>query len=133
VLVLQGFHSLDDLPMGLHLNLLVLRCKDIELTRRFYETLGLTFTSQSHGTGPQHYACQTDGLVLELYPASERHPADSVRLGFSTALLADVSGNVLHSSGVTIVKPPYATANRLTMLLQDPDGRRVEVSQELHR
>ena len=119
--------------MKLAVNLLVLRCKDIELTRRFYEHLGLVFVEEKHGTGPQHYAWESGGFVLELYPAAEGQPPDNVRIGFSTALLADLAGNLRHHSDVSVLKPPYATADRLVMLLQDPDGRKVEVSQPLHR
>ena len=119
--------------MKLAVNLLVLRCKDIEATRRFYERLGLAFVEEKHGTGPQHYAWESDGFVLELYPAAEGQPPDNVRIGFSTHLLADLAGDLRHSSGVNVVKQPYATADRLVMLLQDPDGRKVELSQPLHR
>ena len=119
--------------MKLAVNLLVLRCKDIDITRRFYEQLGLAFVEEKHGTGPQHYAWERGGFVLELYPAAEGQPSDNVRFGFSTPLLADLAGNLRNSSDVNIVKQPYATADRLVMLLQDPDGRKVEVSQPLHR
>jgi catechol 2,3-dioxygenase-like lactoylglutathione lyase family enzyme len=119
--------------MKVTLNLLVLHCKDIELTRRFYERLGWRFTKERHGKGPEHYVSSDAGLVLELYPVQGEHVPDMVRLGFSTALLADVSGEILHRSDITVLKPPYATADRLIMLLEDPDGRKVEVSQVLHR
>lgn len=119
--------------MKLTVNLLVLRCKDIEVTRRFYEQLGLAFVEEKHGTGPQHYAWESDGFVLELYPAADGQAPDNARIGFSTPLLADLSGNLRHSPDMNILKQPYATADRLVMLLQDPDGRKVEVSQPLHR
>jgi catechol 2,3-dioxygenase-like lactoylglutathione lyase family enzyme len=115
--------------MKLAVSLIVLRCKDVELTRRFYEHLGLVFVEEKHGTGPQHNA----GFVLELYPAAESQPPDNVRIGFSTPLLADLAGNIQHGSDVKVLKPPYATADRLIMLLEDPDGRKVELSQMLHR
>jgi hypothetical protein len=118
--------------MELAVNLLVLRCKDVELTRRFYEKLGISFATEKHGNGPEHYAWQNAGFVLELYPASPRQAPDNVRLGFSTPLLADISGNVLYSPDIKVAKPPYATADRLLMLLGDPDGRMVEISQALH-
>jgi catechol 2,3-dioxygenase-like lactoylglutathione lyase family enzyme len=119
--------------MKLAVSLLVLRCKDIERTRRFYEQLGLEFKEEKHGKGPQHYAWESGSFVLELYPAGKGQPADNVRIGFSTSLLADVAGNVRHNPDMNVLKPPYATADRLIMLLQDPDGRKVEVSQRLHR
>lgn len=40
----------------MHLNLLVLRCRDIEATRTFYTQLGLTFTREQHGSDPVHYS-----------------------------------------------------------------------------
>ena len=119
--------------MKLAINLLVLRCKDIEVTRRFYERLGMAFTKERHGKGPEHFASTNPRFVLELYPVQGDQLPDNVRLGFSTPLLADLSGNILHSSDMTVVKAPYATADRLIMLLQDPDGRKVELSQALHR
>lgn len=119
--------------MGLAVNLLVLRCRDVELTRRFYEKLGMSFAKEKHGRGPEHHAWQNGDFVLELYPTSHQQTPDNVWLGFSTPLLADISGNILHSPDVKVAKPPYATADRLVMLLEDPDGRKVEISQELHR
>jgi catechol 2,3-dioxygenase-like lactoylglutathione lyase family enzyme len=118
--------------MQIELSLLVLRCRDVEATRRFYEKLGLVFTEERHGTGPRHYVWQEDGFVLELYRSTAGQPPDNVRLGFSTPLLADVSGTLLHDPEVTVLKPPYTTADRLSMLVQDPDGRKVEVGQPLH-
>jgi lactoylglutathione lyase len=118
--------------MEIAVSLLVLRCKDVEVTLRFYERLGLVFTKERHGAGPEHYACEIAGVVLELYPTAENQAADGVRLGFSTPLLAHIAGNIHHCSDVTVLKPTYATADRLVMLLQDPDGRKVEVSQLLH-
>jgi len=65
----------------MQLNLLVLRCRDIEKTRQFYENLGISFTQEQHGTSPVHYATQLDGgMVLELYPT--KGEPDNTRLGF---------------------------------------------------
>ena len=65
----------------MRLNLVVLRCGDVEASRRFYESLGARFASHAHGSGPEHYASQSDDIVLELYPA-EDGPSDSAGLGF---------------------------------------------------
>src|SRR5437763_340114 len=92
--------------MDLAINLLVLRCKDVAATRRFYEQLGLAFTEEKHGTGPQHCSWSSAGFVLELYPTVGDQAPDNVRLGFSTPFLADVSGAVRHDSHVTVLKPP---------------------------
>jgi len=91
----------------------------------------LVFVEEKHGGGPQHHAWENAGFVLERYSAAEDQSLDNVRLGFSTPLLADLARNILHAADVTVLKAPYATTDRLIMLLQDPDGRKVEVSQML--
>ena len=116
----------------LSIGLLVLHCKDIESTRQFYEQLGLGFSSEKHGKGPQHYVWEDSGFVLELYPSSDRHPPEMVRLGFTLPFLADLSGDILHNSGIKVLETPYVAGGRLTMLVEDPDGRKVEIGQALH-
>jgi catechol 2,3-dioxygenase-like lactoylglutathione lyase family enzyme len=116
--------------MKIAVNLLVLRCKDMELTRRFYEQLGLLFAEEKHGTGSPHYAWESGGLVLELYPATEGQQPDQVRIGFSTPALAALADNLRDRPDVKVLKV-YVRAGRHFMLLQDPDGRKVEVTQSL--
>src|SRR5260370_25202440 len=106
--------------MDLAVSLLVLRCKDVEATRRFYERLGLIFTKEKHSAGPEHYVWESAGFVLELYPSSENQPADCVRLGFSTSLLTDLAGHLRPFSCGTVPKPTYATADPLRPLLHYP-------------
>src|SRR5258708_2151378 len=113
--------------LKLSISLLVLYCKDIETTRVFYEQLGLEFSAEKHGKGPEHYVCENDRFVFELYPSSEKHAPDAVRLGFTLPLLADLSGDILQNSGIKVLKDPYVLDNRLIMLLEDPDGRAVEI------
>jgi len=55
----------------MQLNLLVLRCKNIEVSRKFYEELGLKFIKEKHGKGVEHYSAYIGELVLELYPLQE--------------------------------------------------------------
>ncbi len=38
------------------LSLLVLRCRNIEKTKQFYEKLGLVFQKEQHNKDPLHYA-----------------------------------------------------------------------------
>ena len=46
-----------------NLNLLVLRCKDIEKTKAFYEKLSLFFVKEQHEKGAVHYATKVGTLV----------------------------------------------------------------------
>jgi catechol 2,3-dioxygenase-like lactoylglutathione lyase family enzyme len=118
--------------MKLSINLLVLRCASIEETKKFYELLGFKFCREQHGKGPEHFAAENYGFVLELYPLSASQSPDNIRIGFSTPSMAEISGNLLHTSDVTVIKKPYGFNKQLIMLVQDPDGRKVEISQPLH-
>ena len=112
------------------LNLLVLRCRDIETSRAFYERLGLTFAAHAHGAGPRHYAAETPGFVLELYPAPSPEYADQTGLGFAVPDL-----RALHDRLTVAGLAPGAIKDNpwgLTFVLRDPDGRRVELQQSGH-
>ncbi|MFI5763536.1 MULTISPECIES: VOC family protein [unclassified Streptomyces] len=94
------------------LSLLVLYTPQLEDCRRFYADLGLAFTAERHGRGPEHYAAVLpDGMVLELYPATDERLTGSLRLGLAVDAAA--------------VRPPLAPGRHR---LVDPDGRTVEVS-----
>ncbi|MBO8193549.1 glyoxalase/bleomycin resistance/dioxygenase family protein [Streptomyces oryzae] len=98
-------------PAGARMALVVLYAERLDECRRFYGDLGLLFAEERHGEGPLHYAATLpDGTVLELYPATERRPVSSVRLGFG------VLGRELSSP-----LPPGRH------VVDDPDGRAVEL------
>ncbi|QLQ33687.1 MAG: hypothetical protein HZT40_21085 [Candidatus Thiothrix singaporensis] len=46
------------------LNLLVLRCRDINASRIFYGQLGMQFVQEQHGSGSVHYAAVFNGMVF---------------------------------------------------------------------
>ncbi|MGI5347480.1 VOC family protein [Streptomyces sp. CA-250714] len=96
---------------GARIALVVLYTEHLQETRRFYSGLGLSFVAERHGKGPLHYAATLpDGTVVELYPATDRRPVSSVRLGF------DVVGREM--------SPPLAPGRHV---VDDPDGRAVEL------
>jgi len=76
------------------ISLLVIRCSNIETSKRFYECLGFTFKKEQHGKGPEHYASEKNGFVFELYPviqqATETPQIDHTRLGFNVSRLTKV-------------------------------------------
>ncbi|WP_323182732.1 glyoxalase/bleomycin resistance/dioxygenase family protein [Streptomyces sp. NBC_00347] len=93
-------------------SLLVLYTPRLEDCRRFYAELGLAFTAERHGRGPDHYAAVLpDGMVLELYPAGDDRLTGVLRLG----LAVDASA----------ARPPLAPGRHR---LVDPDGRTVEIT-----
>ncbi|MDT0329651.1 VOC family protein [Nocardiopsis lambiniae] len=91
--------------------LVVVYTPRLEECRAFYEGLGLRFVRERHGSGPEHHAATlAGGLVLELYPATEKRLTGGLRLGLT------VPG---HRTD------PPSEPGRYTFT--DPDGRPVDV------
>ena len=107
-----------------NLNLLVLRCRDIERAKAFYELFGMNFVQEQHGNGPVHYASTDESGVLELYPA-EGGPADQTGLGFVTAELEGL--HTLLRKNQFAPRDIRETELGRMFVARDPDGRRVEV------
>lgn len=109
------------------LNLLVLRCRDLEASRRFYEQFGLRFTQHAHGAGPGHYAHEDERGVLELYPAAGEDAGDKTGLGFSQPDLDELFERLTAAGHRP--QPPRQNPWGRTLVLRDPDDRRVELKQ----
>src|SRR5436305_3862908 len=94
---------------GVSLKLLVLKTRQAERLRAFYESLGVSFTQEKHGDGPPHYAGQLGEVVLEVYPLAGDGTADSTtRLGFAVGDLSLVLES-LRAAGTPVVSEPKAT------------------------
>tara|TARA_R110002167_G_scaffold23839_1_gene84554 strand:- start:1630 stop:1974 length:345 start_codon:yes stop_codon:yes gene_type:complete len=113
--------------MDQKLNLLVLRCRDIDVSRVFYEHFGIEFEREQHGSGPVHYAAVFEGMVFELYPLKEGESADRSRLGFAVNLETDLRES-LDAAGIAILSQ-YEVDQDPVIVVEDPDGRKVEVRQ----
>jgi lactoylglutathione lyase len=118
---------------GVEINLVVARTADLARARRFYESIGLTFTDEQHGTGPAHLAAtDLSGVVFELYPTSasgvvERGTAGDVRLGFRVPS-ASVAAEAAVLAGGAVVGEVTAADGVERAVVTDPDGRRVELT-----
>jgi lactoylglutathione lyase len=100
------------------LTLVVLRCADLERSRRFYEALGLTLMREQHGAGPLHYSARVGETVLEFYP----DPSGStrgLRLGLQVIDLAAVVSALAKIGAVARPGVP--------LTIDDPDGHRLEL------
>lgn len=63
------------------LSTLVLYVEDVEASAEWWtQALGIRWTRERHGGGPQHVSAVLGGVLLELYPASERRPVSHVRI-----------------------------------------------------
>ena len=103
------------------ISLVVIRCQDIEASKRFYQQLSLTFIKEKHGSGPEHYSCEHEGVVFELYPNKGEASEDNVRLGFKVAELALKVATLPVTSS-------YEFDGEIIYVVTDPDGRKVELS-----
>jgi len=103
------------------ITLLVIRCQDIESSKRFYEQLGLSFKKEKHGNSPTHFSCEHDGCVFELYPNKDQPPQDNSRLGFEVSNIEQVTNKFIDIDS-------YEYEGRVIYVLTDPDGREIEVT-----
>src|SRR4051812_48691508 len=85
------------------LNLVVIRASDLQQSVAFYESLGLSFVEEKHGSGPTHVACDLDGTVFEIYP-DVNVDGRAVRLGFRVSKL-DSLIEQLNRIGSPILSP----------------------------
>lgn len=100
---------------------IVLRCANPENSRKFYETLGVSFSEEKHGNGPSHFAGSIrDELILELYPLRKDKLASRVTIGIPIASPEKIR-YAEHASG--------QVARKLGdfYVLQDPDGNEIHL------
>lgn len=104
----------------------VLYAADIDVTRQFYETVGLAFVEERHDEGPVHYACDFQGIVLEIYPLK---PGASAKPCTTVALIFQIDGfdGALEGLKAMGMKPGavtvYAEGRGLRAVsVRDPEG-----------
>jgi lactoylglutathione lyase len=111
----------------MNLSYFVVYVRDVELSKRFYETLGFLFAKEKHGKGPVHYShfCQDIGVTFELYPQTE-FTISPMRLGFDIVGLEDRYQEALAIGG-SINKPWRSKDHSVT--LNDPDGHALDLKE----
>jgi len=111
------------------MNLVVLRVVEIERAVRFYQSIGLEFTKHAHGTGPEHYASESDEMVFELYPASSDHPvSSSTRIGFRVQNVDEIVARLRALDRAGVLAEPKDSEWGRRAVVADPDGHRVELT-----
>lgn len=122
----------EQFVMEVLFNLIVIRTSDMERSLQFYERLGLVFTQHRHGSGPEHFACESGQVIFEIYPkTSDIQDTSTVRIGFKVADLNDLIAN-LQKDGVTIISHPKHSPWGRRTVVDDPDGHRVELVENLN-
>ncbi|MCA9051631.1 MAG: bleomycin resistance protein, partial [Planctomycetaceae bacterium] len=85
---------------------------------------------EQHGKGPIHWAAELDALVMEVYPAQSPDEVDgSTRLGFTFGDVESLLAT-LRDHKAEIVNDLKQTKWGLRAVVEDPDGRSVELVQE---
>lgn len=115
------------------LNLIVLRSAQLEASLAFYQAIGVNFVQEQHGNGPVHYASESDGLVLEIYPgeqgqAPDRSQSGAVMLGFRVNSIEETL-EALQPLNTFIITQPRSSAWGKRCVVQDPDGRAIELNE----
>jgi lactoylglutathione lyase len=111
------------------LHLIVIKTNQLDAQAAFYTRLGFQFHYHRHGTGPFHYASTGEGPLLEIYPLPKGvNIADSTtRLGFT---VDDVDYLMKVLPAAHIITAAAQTAWGYTALVQDLDGRKIELLQK---
>ena len=110
----------------LQLNLVVLRVADIEISARFYEALGISFTPEQHGKGPRHLSGHAGRVLLEIYPAVDGLTTRALRLGFSIPSMDKALANITPAGG-SVLSEPKASEWGVRAVVVDPDGHKIEL------
>lgn len=117
------------------LSLLVLRTTRMGACLEFYRRLGLALVEEKHGRGPTHYSSSSNGIVIEIYPQTEKSLMElgaerTIRLGFTVeSLVATLES--LETVGARILRSPAITPWGHVAVALDPDGREVEINEPL--
>jgi lactoylglutathione lyase len=109
------------------LEYIVLRCRDLERARAFYEAVGLHPVREKHGQGAEHYACAIGGAVVERYPLSQK-PTSGVRLGLRVPSVAAAVESVRRLGG-QVVRLTNDGPSPSAMVL-DFDGHEISLSEQ---
>lgn len=111
------------------LTLVVLYCRNVESSHRFYRALGIPFTWEQHTEGGAiHWSATWRNVVLELYPTSpQREATRGLRLGFSVQSVTTVADHpeVARRLRGRPIYRPYG----LVIMANDPDDNTVELIQ----
>ena len=115
------------MPFASSLAALMLTCKDLDASVRLYRAVGVDLKEARH-SGPLHYTASLGGVHLAL------HAHDGVmrdaQSGTQLALLVnDLEGALAaaRAVGAPVLQAPAARPFGVSAVVEDPDGRRLEL------
>ena len=109
------------------LNLVVIRSPDIDRSAAFFGEIGLLFERHSHGSGPQHYTSEVDGLVFEIYPLTPKtRSTNGIRIGFRVDAVDQIVDLLLRRGAEVVTSPADSEWGRRAVV-RDLDGHIIEL------
>jgi lactoylglutathione lyase len=116
---------------------LVLFAADAAKTADFYRAIGLELEHEHHGLGPVHFAIELGPVHFAIYAADAggrapaRRAAGSSFPGFYVESL-DAATEALRQAGATVLSEHEQMPWGCRVVVEDPDGRAVEVNDRTH-
>ncbi len=116
---------------------LVLFATNVQSTGGFYRAIGLDLAEELHDEGPVHLAAELGPVHFAIYEAAtagrapERRSGGDTFPGFYVASLEEVA-NALRQLSAPFMREHEAMPWGCRIVVQDPDGRAVEVNQKEH-
>lgn len=103
----------------------------------FYRALGVPLQDEDHGSGPVHFAAELGPVHLAIYPADVPGRAGGRRCGGSTfpgfyVESLDHAAQALDEAGAPVLTGHQQVPWGCRIVVEDPDGRAVEVNQRGH-
>ena len=100
----------------ININLIVIHSQDLEISKKFYETLGISFLYEQHGSGRKHLSAVLEGVVFEIYPRSDNVDTSAVRLGFRVPSV-DKAIEDLEKIGVVVLSNTAISVDNIGYLI----------------
>ena len=118
---------------------LVMWTTRIDAMVAFYQALGLTLVPEQHGSGPVHYVTKELGAHFAIYALESRSgdmegkspgraEPGGTQIGFQTDDI-EALWSLVESSSYEVVKELETARWGRRFVVEDPDGRAVEVNQ----
>ena len=115
----------------------MLYANDPVRTGAFYRALGLRLENEDHGEGPVHFAVELGSVHVAIYPAESSGDAPTRRqagcsfTGFYVENLEGVTAS-LSELATPILSGHETMPWACRIVVEDPDGRPVEINQREH-
>ena len=105
----------------------VFRTRSISDSSSFYKNQGVdAWILEKHGEGPEHFALERDGHVIELYPLRKTNTSSCEVIVVVAKLFEKVPDIISATIGYELV-----STKKNALLVRDPDGHLINIMSSL--